>query len=155
MSQFLLSGERYAVTLSKWQLEWGNTFFPWNNVHTNTHTNSLVQRGALLSQLYGMNVTEGSLIAQHFTVDGSHHELLHLPLMHDTKIQHYTPAVIVHGQRTDFMKLTMDVLGDDTWSLIAASSCWISFSSSWTGWKYEKMFYFILKIRHYSPKVPN
>ena len=44
------------------------------------HTDSFLQSGALLSQFDGMNIAERSLIAEHFTVDRSHHELLHLPL---------------------------------------------------------------------------
>lgn len=44
------------------------------------HTDSFLQSSALLSQFDGMNVAERRLITEHFTVDRSHHELLHLPL---------------------------------------------------------------------------
>lgn len=47
------------------------------------HTDSFLQSAALLGQFDGMNVSERSLVAEHFAVDGSHHELLHLPLWKD------------------------------------------------------------------------
>lgn len=53
------------------------------------HTDSFLQSAALLSQFDGMNITERSLIAEHFTVDGSHHELLHLPLWKRQNVSHY------------------------------------------------------------------
>lgn len=52
---------------------------------TKGHTNSFLQSTALLRQFDGMNITERSLITEHFTVDRSHHELLHLPLQEDIK----------------------------------------------------------------------
>lgn len=99
-------------------------------------TDSLFQNSALLSQFNGMNIAEGSLVAQHFTVDRSHHELLHLPLnqiMTKGRSKHIGNFVSRWNFNVyDFLcktaeknqeRFTMVVLGEDTCSLIAKSSC--------------------------------
>lgn len=65
------------------------------------HTDSLLQSSALLSQFDGMNIAEWSLITQHFTVDGSHHELLHLPLKSMTQGRHFNTHVNTSRYNSD------------------------------------------------------
>lgn len=78
-----------------------------------------------------MNVGEGSLVTEHFTVDCPHHELLHLPLKEDVNTSITGQVLMSIFKSSGFLyktKLqsienhTMEVLGEDTCSLIAASS---------------------------------
>lgn len=49
------------------------------------HTHSFFQSPALLSQFDSVNIGKRGVVAEHFTVDCSNHELLHLPLQEDMK----------------------------------------------------------------------
>lgn len=83
-----------------------------------------------------MNIGKWGIIAEHFAVDCSYHQLLHLPLQNDRKANNLKAIAILmwfagQGKQENLSNHTIEVWGDDTCSLMEVSSASISFSSSW------------------------